>query len=44
VAHVARIGKIKMLKGFWWGYQKVRDQWKDINADSKIILKWSVWI
>jgi hypothetical protein len=46
--HVARMG---MHIGYWWGSQKVRDHWEDLDVGGWTILKWiserydgTIWI
>jgi len=28
--------------GFWWGYLRESDQWRDPGADGRIILRWII--
>jgi hypothetical protein len=33
-------GRRGMHLGYWWGSQKVRDDWEDLGVDVWTILKW----
>jgi len=51
VGHVARMGRVEVYTGLWWGNLRERDHWKDPGVDEKITLrcifrKWDVtsWI
>ena len=38
--HVARIGRVELYTGFWWGNLRERDHLEDPDVDGKIILRW----
>ena len=38
--HVARMGRVKMYTGHWWGNLRERDHLKDPGVDGRIILRW----
>ena len=38
--HVARMGRIEVCTGCWWGSLRERDHWGDQDVDGRIILKW----
>jgi hypothetical protein len=37
--HVALMGGSKVHIGYWWGRQKVRDHWEDLDVSGWTILK-----
>jgi hypothetical protein len=39
VRHEARMRK-KVLRGFWWGNPRARDNLKDLGVDGRIIINW----
>ena len=39
--HVARLGRVEVYVGFWWGNLKERDHLEDPDVDGRIILKWA---
>ena len=38
--HVARMGRIEVCKGCWWGSLRERGHWRDQDVDGRIILRW----
>ena len=38
--HVARMGRVKVYIGFWWGNIRERDHLEDTGVDGNIILRW----
>jgi hypothetical protein len=40
--HVARMGRGKVLTGFWLGGPKARDPWEDVSVGEMITLKWTL--
>jgi len=38
--HVARMGRIEVCTGCWWGSLRERGHWEDQDVDGRIILKW----
>jgi hypothetical protein len=38
--HVARMGRIGVCTGCWWGSLRERSHWGDQDVDGKIILRW----
>jgi hypothetical protein len=40
VGRVARMGRGKLYKWFWWGNLRERDHFEDPGIDGKIILRW----
>jgi hypothetical protein len=38
--HVARLGSRGLGLGYWWEFQKERDQWDDQDVGGWTILKW----
>jgi hypothetical protein len=37
---VARMGRVEVYKGFWWGNLSERDDLEDPGVDGRIILRW----
>jgi hypothetical protein len=37
---VARMERLEVYKGFWWGNVRERDHFEDPDIDGRIILKW----
>jgi hypothetical protein len=40
VVHVARMGRIEVCIGFWWGNLRLRHHWGDPGIDVRVILGW----
>jgi len=38
--HVARLGRVKVYTGFWWGNLRERDHLEDPDIYGRIILRW----
>jgi hypothetical protein len=39
--HVARMGRVEVYTGFWWGKLSERDNLQDPGVDGRIILRWT---
>jgi hypothetical protein len=39
VAHVARMGRGQVHKGFWWGNLREEDHLSDLGVDGRIVLE-----
>jgi hypothetical protein len=37
VRHVARMGRVEVCRGIWWGHLKERDHLEDPDVDGRII-------
>ena len=42
MGHVARMGRIEVYTGFWWGNLRERDHLGDPGVDRRIILRWII--
>jgi hypothetical protein len=40
--HVARMGRGKVLIGFWLGRPKARNHWEDLGVGGRITLRWTL--
>jgi len=38
--HVARMGKVEVYRGFWWGNLRERNHLEETGVDGTIILRW----
>ena len=38
--HVARVGRVDVHRGLWWGNLRERDHVGDLGVDGRIILRW----
>jgi len=38
--HVARMGRLEVFTGFWWGNLRGRDSLEDPDIDGSVIFRW----
>ena len=39
--HVARMGRVELYTGFWWGNLRERDHLEDPGIQESVILRWT---